>query len=43
MFAQYRPMEPARQINRATAVVFENDFEEQPTNIRENIGGRVLI
>lgn len=43
MFAQYRPTEPARQINRATAVVFENDFEEQPTNIRENIGGRVLI
>ena len=43
MFAQYRPTEPARQMHRATAVAFDEDFEEQPTSIRENIGGRVLV
>lgn len=43
MFAQYRATEPARQVHRATSVAFDDDFEEQPTSIRENIGGRVLI
>lgn len=43
MFAQYRPTEPARQIHRATAVAFDEDFEEQPTSIHEKIGGRVLV
>lgn len=43
MFAQYRPTEPARQIHRATTVAFDEDFEEQPTSIREKIGGRVLV
>lgn len=43
MFAQYRPTEPARQIHRATAVDFDEDFEEKPTSIRGNIGGRVLV
>jgi DNA-binding transcriptional regulator YiaG len=43
MFAQYRPAEPARQIHRATSVVSDEGFEEQPTSIRENIGGRVLV
>jgi DNA-binding transcriptional regulator YiaG len=43
MFAQYRLTEPARQIYRATAVDFDEDFEKQPTSIRENIGGRVLV
>jgi len=42
MFAQYRPVEPARQIHRATAA-FDEDFEKQPTSIRENIGGRMLV
>ena len=43
MFAQYRPTQPTRQIHRATAVGFDEDFEEKPTSIRENIGGRVLV
>jgi DNA-binding transcriptional regulator YiaG len=43
MFAQYRPTEPARQVHRATAVAFDEDFEEQPTSIREKVGGRVLV
>ena len=43
MFAQYREPEPARQSHRATAVAFEDDFEDHPTSIREKIGGRVLI
>lgn len=43
MFAQYQPTEPARQTHRATAVDFDEDFEEKPNSIRENIGGRVLV
>ncbi len=43
MFAQYRAPEPTRQVHRATAVAFEDDFDDQPTSVRENIGGRVLV
>lgn len=42
MFAQYRPTEAARETHRATAVAFDEDNEDQPTRIRENIGGRML-
>lgn len=43
MFAQYRAPEPARHIHRATAVAFEDDFENQTISAHENIGGRVLL
>ncbi len=43
MFAQYQPTESARQIHRATAVAFDEDFEKQPTSICENFGGRMLV